>query len=124
MDVKSAVNSIIPVAAKAIDKSGKAIKSDSTHDRDANGQMGHGGKEERRRPMTEEELEKALTHIRGLDAVKEHSLAVELIEVDGKKFVLLKEADGKVLRRIPEYELWSLQIMKERAKGQLLQKVA
>lgn len=125
MDIKNALNQVIPIGLRTKGPVQKTIKSDSTTDRDANGQQAFGGQQEQHRePMSEEQLQKALEHLRGLAVVKDHGLSVELIDQAGRKFVLLKEASGKVIRRIPESELWTLQIMQDEKKGQLLNKSA
>jgi hypothetical protein len=52
---------------------------------------------------------------------------VELQTLHDKRFVVLIEADGKILRRIPEIELWTLPAMNDSEapkKGQLLRKMA
>ena len=124
MDIKNALNQILPINLRAKDQVQKAIKSDSTTDRDANGQQAFSDNQKQKEPMTEEQLQKALAHLRALPVVVDHNLLVELVEVDSKKFVLLKEPDGKIIRRIPEFELWSLQILQEDKKGQILNRSA
>jgi uncharacterized FlaG/YvyC family protein len=125
MDIKSALNQVIPINLRVKDPVQKALKTDSTTDRDANGQQAFGEqKQSEREPMSEEQLKKALDHLHSLSVVKENGLQLELIESEGKKFVLLKEPSGKVIRRIPEHELWSLQIMQEDKRGQLLNRSA
>lgn len=123
MDVKGILNNIIPLNLRAKDKVEKSIKADSTTDRDANGQSSAGSQEQKREPMSEEQLEKSMQHLRGLAVVKENNLSVELLELEGKRFVLLKEPNGKIIRRIPEAELWDLQ-SETGNKGQLLSKSA
>jgi len=125
MDIKNALNQVIPIGVRTKGPVQKSIKSESTTDRDANGQQAFGDQQEQHRePMTEEQLKAALEHLQGLAAVKDHGLSVELIEQSGKKFVLLKEASGKVIRRIHEAELWTLQVMHDEKKGQILNKSA
>lgn len=104
-------------------KTEKAIKSDSTSDRDANGQQA-GGEQQHREPMSEEQLQKALEHLRNLPGVKEHQWEVELIFVEDKKFVIVKDSNGNIIRRIPELELWTLHLDSSPGKGQLLKKTA
>ena len=127
MDIKAALNSIMPISVRSKDPTSKAIKSGNTTDRDANGQSGYQQQKQQHPPMSEEQFKKALEHIAEIPAVKEHSLVAEPIEQDGKRFVLLKEPSGKIIRRIPEVELWSLPVFKENephGKGQLLSKTA
>lgn len=128
MDIKNALNAVIPPQLRAKEGVERPIKMGNTNDRDANGQQTFQEREQHREPMTEEQFQEALQALKNLPAVKEHNLTVEPIEVDGRRMVLLKEPDGKVLRRIPEAELWTLPDMKSSdpntKKGQLLRKTA
>lgn len=126
MDIKNVLKTVLPMGVNPKTKVEKAIKTDSTTDRDANGQAAYGQNqgEKEKPPMTEEQLKKAIEHLKGLAVVKENNLSVFLTEHEGKKFVLIKEPDGKVVRRIPEAELWTLQVVKDSEKGQLLRKTA
>lgn len=125
MDVKNILNQILPVNLRVKETATKEIKSGSTTDRDANGQQAYSNNQNQQHPpMSDEQLKKALEHLQSLQVVKDHNLEVSLVEVDGKKFILLKEPDGKVIRRIPEFELWSLQIMKDEKRGKILNRSA
>lgn len=127
MDIKNALNAILPISLRTKDNVSKAIKSDMMADRDGNGQMPNGGQPQPQQdpgPMSDELLKKALEHFQSLPLVKENNLTVELVVMDGKKFVLIKEPNGKIVRRIKESELWSLQVVKGTDKGQLLSKTA
>ncbi len=125
MDIKSVLNQVIPIKLREKDPTARTIKSESTTDRDANGQQAFGDeKKNQKEPMTEEQLKQAIDHLRSLPVVKDNGLYLELVEVDGKRFVLLKEPTGKIIRRIPELELWSLQVMQEDKRGQLLNRSA
>ena len=125
MEVKNVLGAILPIGIRGKEKVEKTIKSDSTSaDRDANGQMASGGDQQHREPMSEEQLKKAIEHLKSHAVVKDQNLTVQLLESEGKKFVLIKEPSGKTIRRIPESELWTLQVVKDNEKGQLLQKTA
>ncbi len=130
MDVKNALGSILPPSLRnqKVNASEKSIKAGNTTDRDANGQMARDQKqEEPKPPMTEEQLNSAVELIKNLPGIKEHQLKVELVNQNGRNFVILIEADGKVLRRIPEHELWSLPDIDSTSpdkKGQILRKSA
>lgn len=125
MDIKNVLNQVIPIKLREKNPIAKSIKSESATDRDANGQQAFGDdKKNQKEPMTEEQLKKALDHLRSLPVVKDNNLSLELIEAEGHRFVLLKEPSGKIIRRIPELELWSLQIMQEDKRGQLLNRSA
>lgn len=109
---------------KAIEKTDRAVKSDITHDRDANGQQFTGqNPDQHREPMSLEQLEKFIAHLESLPAFKEHKWYVE-IEKDNKGFVaVVKDNLDNVIRRIPESELWTLPSADEK-KGQLLKRTA
>jgi len=125
MNIKGLLGNIWPISPlRPAEKTERAIKADSTSDRDANGQQAQGEEQPQREPMTEEQLQKALEQLRNLPGVKEHNWLVELSVVENKKFVIVKDVNGTVIRRIPELDLWSLQSGNEPGKGQLLKKTA
>jgi uncharacterized FlaG/YvyC family protein len=130
MDIKTALNAILPLSQQKAKLSvDKSIKAGNTTDRDANGQTSYDQNQQQQQhpPMTDEQLEKALKHLKEFPAIKEHNLSLEVIEHEGKRVVLLKEPSGKILRRIPEAELWTLPVMSQsdpKPKGQLLRKTA
>jgi hypothetical protein len=130
MDIKSALNAVLPPQVRAKDKVERTIKSDSTTDRDANGQQAYSqNQEQHHEPMSDEQFDKALDTLLAYPAVIEHNLFHEVSknEKDGKRIVILKEPDGKVIRRITEAELWTLPIFRDQdpqKKGQLLRKTA
>lgn len=124
MNIKGLISNIFPKEIRSVESIGKTIKSDQTNDRDANGQQSYGeNQQEYREPMTDEQLEKAVNHLRNLSAVKEHKWTVHLIAEDDKRFVIVKDNLGNVIRRIPELELWSLP-SDDSPRGQLLKRSA
>jgi uncharacterized FlaG/YvyC family protein len=126
MNIKGFISNIIPNNdIKSVETIGKTIKSDTTHDRDANGQESYQqnpGQQERP-PMTDEQLEKAMEHLRKLPATKEHKWTIELENKDEARFVLVKDNLGTVIRRIPELDLWTLPT-DDSPRGQLLKRSA
>lgn len=126
MNIKGLLGNILPTSSiRGASKTERAIKSDSTADRDANGQQAGGGDQQHREPMTDEQIQKSLEQLRNLAAVKEHNWTVELTIIENKKFVLIKDTSGTVIRRIPELDLWTLpSVTDPGAKGQLLKKSA
>ena len=103
----------------------RAIKSDSTHDRDANAQQFYDqNKKQQQGPMSEEQFKKAVEYLEALSSVKEHGWVVETIVENEKRYVLVKDNLGTVVRRIPEVELWTLPFDKDVRTGQLLKKSA
>ena len=106
------------------EKTERAIKSDSTTDRDANGQQAGGGEQQQHEPMTDEQLQKALEQLRNLPGVKDHNWSVELAVIETKKFAIVKDVKGTIIRRIPELDLWTLPTGSEPGKGQIFKKSA
>jgi len=104
----------------------QTIKSENATDRDGNGQQQFQKQNEKQRPMTEEELKKAMTHLSELEVVKTNQWTVKLQETPGGRWILLSDAQGELIRKIPEAELWTLQVMQQdpSQKGQLLRKIA
>ncbi|MBV2168991.1 MAG: hypothetical protein KUL82_09805 [Bdellovibrio sp.] len=124
MNIKGFIPNILPnTEVRSVETIGKTIKSDETHDRDANGQETYSGQQQQREPMTEEQLERAMEHLRSLPAMKEHKWTVHLENEDGARFVIVKDNLGAVIRRIPELELWSLPTDNS-PRGQLLKRSA
>ena len=124
MDVKKAVSSLLLPSLRSKDPVDRAIKSGNTTDRDGNGQMSYGENKEKKKPLTEEEFQAALKHLMELEVVKAQGLVLEVDFKEGRKFVLLKDRDGKVLRRINEAELATLNVATDKDTGQLLRKTA
>jgi hypothetical protein len=125
MNIKGLLGNILPTSLiRPAGKTEKAIKSDSTSDRDANGQQAGGGEQQQHGPMTDEQLEKALEQLRNFSGVKEHHWIVELLVFENKKFAVVKDTSGNIIRRIPELDLWTLPQGNESGKGQLFKKSA
>jgi len=121
------IQSVLPMSVRereAPQGVDRALKADSATDRDANGQSAPKKDGSDRPPMTDEEFEKALLHLKALAVVKEHSWSIESLVANEKRFVLIKDHLGKIIRRIPEQELWSLVQTTNSKKGQLLRKSA
>lgn len=125
MNIKGFLPNILNInEVRSVDNVGKAIKSDSTHDRDANGQEAYRqNQQEHREPMSDEQLEAAMEHLRKLPAVKEHRWTVHLENLEEGRYVIVKDNLGGVIRRIPELELWSLP-SDNSPRGQLLKRSA
>ena len=125
MNIRGLIPNILPQDVKAIDRTGRAIQSDTAHDRDANGQESYSQQqEEHKEPMNDEQLEKAMEHLRSLPSFKEHRWTVELEgDEKGSRHVLVKDNLGTLIRRIPELELWTLP-SDSSPRGQLLKRSA
>jgi len=126
MNIKGLISNILPIDPKPISKIERAIKADEAHERDANGQQlyDQSQQQNQQEPMTDEQIEKALEHLRSLPACKEHKWSVVFVKSEGDRHVLVKDNLGNLIRKIPEAELRSLPVSSEQPKGQLLKRSA
>ena len=125
MDIRS-INGIInnTAATTRADNEKKAeIKSDSSHERDANGQMFR-GQEEGPRELTEEELNRVIETLKAHPGVKDNNLTVSVRAINDKHFVLIEDPTGKVVRRVAAKDLWHLlkDTDKDTKKGRIFNK--
>lgn len=107
MDIKHLGNNIIPTVNAIKAPSVREMRSEHTTDRDANGQQGQQSGEHPQ-ALTEEELEKAIQYLKTLAGIKENGLYVKLARINGRAFVIIEEPNGKIVRRIPETDLFHL----------------
>lgn len=116
MNIKSIAGNLLPVEIKKAERRA----SDTSADRDPSGQ---GEADHQPKPkMTQEQLEQALEQIKALSGVKDNHLHVRLESKGSIHVVFIEDSAGKVIRRIPESELWSLLQQKDRKTGQLFDK--
>ena len=129
MNVKGLLGNMITTPIRngdgtSVNRAEKAIKSDQTHDRDPNGQQSFGEQKKEHGPMSEEQFEQAQQLLQNLPSLKEQNWHVEKIVENEKRFLLVKDFSGHLIRRIPESELWSLPFDKDARTGQLIKKAA
>jgi len=124
MDLKGIGKPIDPLPVTNRERVERSISSEKTSDREGNGQAAYDNQEKQHEPMTEEQFEQSLNHLRSLPVVKENHLEVIAEIKENKRIVILREPSGKVIRRIMESELWSLKNVKDSEKGQLLRRSA
>lgn len=132
MNVKNLLGLPISATERATTQSlrqvDRSIKSDNTHDRDANGQQFYDQQKKRNTAkMSKEQFLRALAILNDKAFMKEMSwTAVELI--DGENFYAeVKDTELNTIRKISEFDLWELfEDVRpgEEKKGQLLKKVA
>lgn len=123
MDVRNVFKAVLPAGLRGPEKVDRGLKTDSTTDREPNGQMA-GGQDQKHEPMTDEQFEQAVEHLKSLQSVQDLGASVEVQKSGPQRFVVLKDGAGKVIRRITEQELWSLRSTKDGEKGQLISRSA
>ncbi len=122
MNIKGLLGANISPQVKTVDRVDRTIKSDSSHDREANGQQTFDDRNKKQAPMTEEQVKKIEAHMRDLPVVKEHHWTIVAHFEEDKKFILIKDNLGNLIRKIPEAELWSLELDDQLPRGHLLKK--
>lgn len=124
MNIKSVLNPNTINSVKTIDRMERSIQTDSSHDREPSSQGGFQQNQKNDEPLTEEEIDHALEHLKGLPFVKEHGWQIEMHTEGLVKYVLVKDQSGNLIRRFPESDLRTLPVDLDDKKGQLLKKTA
>lgn len=128
MDIKNAINSVLPLNLRTKDPVDRTIKSSNTTDRDANGQQQYSQQQNaKREKMSDEQFQKAMDSLKSFPAIQENGITVEELTENEKRFVVLKDPNGNLIRRIPELDLWELPVFsvsEPSPKGQILRKTA
>ena len=129
MNVKNlAGNAIINSlpATKGANASEKTIKSEMTHDRDANGQAMY-QKNKKKEKMTREQAEKAIATLNEKTFMTDMKWAAVLVDDDGFYYAEVKDQEENVIRKIAEFDLWDvfdLPTAENSQKGNLLKRTA
>lgn len=124
MNIKSVLNPNAINTVKTLEKVERSLHTDSTHDREPSSQGGFQEKQKNNEPLTEEEINHALDHLKDLPFVKEHGWLIEMQTEGLVRFVLVKDSKGVLIRRFPESDLRTLPVDLDDKKGQLLKKTA
>jgi hypothetical protein len=94
----------------------------SSEDREADGQRKH--EEANKNPLTDEELKTAMEYLESLPGLKANGLMIS-IELQGNvKIFFIKDHEGKVVRRIIEWEMRQITQSKDKKTGQIFDKSA
>jgi uncharacterized FlaG/YvyC family protein len=119
MNIRNVSNPVIPTEVRGVGE-GRNVKTDQSHqDRDADGRNQE--KEQDKRPLSEEELKKAQEYFDGLENLKASGLEVSVEDsASSIRVFVIRDAQGQVVRRIPEYELRLLTTDKDRKTGNIL----
>ena len=107
-------------------KTEKTIKSDSTTDRDANGQYFH-NKKKQQKAMTEEQFDQALATLNKKSFMLDMNWTAKKVVNNEIKYAEVSNTSGEVIRTISEFDMWDLfsdEGSVEKNKGQLLKKIA
>ena len=120
MNIKGLVNNLIPIDfAKKTD----FRKTRNTQDREPQ-QGGGGDRPPEQHRFSDDELQEALKLLKDLPGVKENNLSFRVEWNDLRVVVFVEDVTGKIVRRIPDIELWSLlkNRQQDSSRGNLLNK--
>lgn len=122
MNIKNIVHYITPeVFKREKTKNKNSLRSEMLPDRDSQGRQSFS--ENHKKSLNEEEFEQALKELG--ERVKEKGLMAMASRVGQRRFAIILNQDGRVLCKIPDYDLWSLiSNEEEKAKGLLINKSA
>lgn len=104
----------------------RAIKSESTHDRDANGQALF-QEQKKKKKMTREQAVNAITILNAKHFMLDMKWTALLVDDNGFYYAEVVDQDQKQIRKISEFDLWELlepQTTTETQKGNLLKRTA
>ena len=120
MNIKGVVGNLIPVDFGKRD----LRKTRNEPDRDAQQGGQGGGEPPKHHRFTEEELAAALKMLKELPGIKENNLQFRVERNNDRIVIFVEDPTGKVIRRIPDLELWSLYTSRQSdsPRGNLLNK--
>lgn len=130
MNVKNlAGNAIINSlpATRGADAAEKTIKSESTHDRDANGQAQYQKQHKKKEKMTREQASSAVTILNAKPFMTDMKWVAILIDDDGFYYAEVKDQQENIIRKISEFDLWEVfetSSNEPSQKGNLLRRTA
>lgn len=103
MNVRGITNPVIPAESEKKVESPGVKMNESHQDRDADGRRQD--KDPDKSPLNEEEMKKAKDYLESLDALKASHLNYVVEENDSFRVFIIKDLEGKTVRRIPEHEM-------------------
>lgn len=126
MNIRNMLGNTATIApATSAAKVERPIKTDSSNDRDPQGQQ-YSQQEKQKEKMTDEQFEKATAILREKNFIKDMNWAVSRFTENDVKYAWVKDLQGNTIRKIIEYDLWEIfsDSNVEETKGQLLKKTA
>jgi uncharacterized FlaG/YvyC family protein len=120
MNIKGIVSNLIPMDFTK--KNLRKTKNDP--ERDAQGGGQGGGQNPTPHTFTDEELKEALKILKEIPGIKQNNLQFRVERNDLRLVIFVEDPTGKVIRRIPDQELWAMikSKMSDSSRGNLLNK--
>lgn len=102
----SAIINTLPTT-KGVSAADKTIKSESTHDRDANGQAMY-QKNKKKEKMTREQALAAIANLNAKNFMTDMKWMACLVEDNGFFYAEVKDQNENVIRKLAEFDLWDV----------------
>lgn len=99
-------------------------KTEGSSERDAQAFYDDTNQKQQKRKLTDHEIGEVIEHLKNLPFVKENNWSIRLEVVGNYSIVFVEDSQGKIIRRIPEQDLWGLWMQKstDKNKGNILNK--
>ena len=126
MNIRNMLGNTAPISpATSAAKVDRPIKTDSSNDRDPQGQY-YSQQEKQKEKMTDEQFEKAIAILREKNFIKDMNWIVSRFTENDVKYAWVTDSHGDTIRKIIEYDLWEIfnDSSVAETKGQLLKKTA
>lgn len=122
MNIRSLTQLPTVLSPTKVSEASNAIKPHDTAERDADGRQPFG--EEKKRPVTPEELEKIIENLKKHPGVIASQLSIEVVQEESRQFLLIKSSDGQIIRRVPETDFYQLLDNLDQSNGRIFSKAA
>ena len=98
-----------------------AIKAHDATDRDADGRQ---QQKDKRRKVSEDEIQKIIESLRANAGVVNNNLLVEIASENETRVLYVKSPEGQIIRRIPEDQFYQLLDSIDLTNGRIINKAA
>ncbi len=122
MNIRSLTQLPTVLSPTKVSEASTAIKPHDTAERDADGRQPFG--EDKKRPVTPEELEKIIENLKKHPGVLANNLSIELVFEESHQILLIKSQDGQIIRRVPEAEFYQRLDNLDQSNGRIFSKAA
>lgn len=122
MNIKSILPNNSVLESKAKVNPNKEVGLRQSGDRDANGREQRQGDDHPERPLTPEEIHRALEILKELPGLQASSLKLRLVSNENRSLILVEGPNGELIRRLTEIDLWQVLQNQSKKTGQFLDK--
>ncbi|MCB0362759.1 MAG: hypothetical protein KDD35_08550 [Bdellovibrionales bacterium] len=121
MNIKSVAPQIPVLENRLKPEVSKEVSAYQSSDRDANGRQQQSDNHPHR-PLTEEEIKKAMEILSELPGLHSSALELKLLTSESGAIVLVEGPNGETVRRLTEMDLWQVLQNQSKKTGQFLDK--